>query len=480
MTRILFWNVNKVGTNSLFPQPGARPRIGNEEGEWAGEGQHQAVQDGEDRLDVLIGVINSVAPHIVSIAEVAKGKPAPAEGTPVNDEAMMNLLGELQERTEFEDWRLVPPLTVGQGGVREGVAVFYRDTGLRFLGPWGWSGAIADDRANLEALAPYGGTWAGALPERMIGAGWPGIENANESTLAAQWRYEDAEENRINFPLAGKRGPLLTMFGEPGFPAGPRVIKLLSFHAPPRQIAVGGAVAESAAGTAALAQIREMQGEIAALEVRCIAGDFNVSAWVDGIDAASYAPLRALNFIQHLNPRGRATPGVEPPPAVAYAWPAAGYYATHSRAVNAFEADKGANPWVSYGEANTIQGYPGFGWASRQEGNRRYDAIDGIFTRHGAEAGAAAAFTIANPITGSPYNAPEVEVPPNVAVGAIAIPSEMWTPGVFALPAGVPEINEEEEDDTAVGEAAQASFSNWDNFPKIRSLSDHLPVVIDV
>jgi hypothetical protein len=482
VTRILFWNVNNVGSNSLFPSPKKRKRKGNANDEWVPPGFRRPQDDADaiDRLGVLTGVISGAQPDIVSIAEVTTGPGAPAEGTTVNDDAMLKLLRKLRTATPFTDWRLVPPLVVGQGGVAEGMAVFYRSTQLTFLGPWGWSGANADSIANIGALnlAQYGAPWQGggyaALPSRKIGAGWP-TPNVYENRLAAQWQYADGVGTRINFPAAGNRGPLLTWFGDAAHGGGARVIKLLSYHAPPQQNAVGLGVAASLAGTAALAQVREMNGgAIGANEVRCIVGDFNVSAWDDGVDAASYAPLRALGYIQQLNPRGRATVGTAPPVAIAYGWPAAGYYATHSRSLNLFHNASGAHPWINVGDNHTVQGYPGFGWADREGGFGRYDAIDGIFTRHGAAAGAAGQLTIANPITGSPYTA--VAAPPNVATGAVgvAVNSQMAAAGAFGLPAGVPEIPQ------GPGLTAYDIFKDWDNFDKIRSLSDHLPVVIDV
>jgi hypothetical protein len=166
---------------------------------------------------------------------------------------------------------------------------------------------------------------------------------------------------------------------------------------------------------------------------------------------------------------------VEGPATLEYGWPTAGYYATHGRAVNNFNLASGANPWINTGEEHLLQGFPGFGWASRPgEIHGRYDAIDGVFTRHGAEAGAAGPLTIANPITGSPYEREGIEAPAGVAIGAVEMASRMFTPELFGLPEGIPQLPQ------APGLVAWEAFRNWDNYGKIRSLSDHLPVVIDV
>lgn len=163
MTRILFWNVNNVGTQSLFPSAAKRARLGNEEAEYRPGARPQAIQDGEDRLDVLTGVIGAAAPHIVSIAEVCVGGGERAEGATVADGGMLRLCRVLRETTPWQDWRLVPPLVVGFNGLEEGAAVFYRSSVLKFLGPWGWSGALAEPIGNIEAegaeLATYGAPW---------------------------------------------------------------------------------------------------------------------------------------------------------------------------------------------------------------------------------------------------------------------------------------------------------------------------------
>ena len=485
MIRILFWNINNIGSNALYPSPGKRARAGDDDPEWFPPPLQtpQELKDARARLAVFMGVVNGVRPHIISIAEVGTGAAAPPEGTPTNDDAMMKLLRALRNVSAFDDWRLVPPLISGEDGRAEAIAVFYRDTRLRFCGPWGWSGAGALPIPAAGGLGGYGSPWTGgglnALPPGTVRVPAAGgvLRSVPFAQLAGQSRFTNALGAPIYFPDPGYRSPLLTTFREVDAPN--RTIKLLSFHAPPEQVAIAPDPAASIAGTAALASIVEMTGPIAATEVRCIVGDFNISAWDDAADLVSFARLRApgREYVQHLNPRGRATPGTPAPPVLVDGWPQAGYYATHTRPLTPLDPPSGANPWTDVGDNHAVQGYPGFGWADRLGGFGRYDAIDNIFTRHGAGAGGpATGFTIANPITGSPYTTPTTApVPANVVRGTRVVTSQMaGQDAVFGLPDGVPEMPDD------VGDEAFAVFRMWDRYGKIRSLSDHLPVVIDV
>lgn len=483
MTRILFWNINNFGSNGLFPPAWGHKRRKGNENEAYNEGPASDA-DAQDRIDVFKSVIADVNPDIISIAEVSRGSGAPVEGALTNDTAAIRLMRAMRADPNLaNDWRLVPPIISGLGGIAEAVAVLYRTTQLTFIGPWGWGGAASGPIANfggVGGLAHYpaawfaGGAGSGALPMRMIGAGWP-TPNVSERRLAGQWMFRNGLGARIHFPVAGTRSPFMTWFGD----TTGRTIKLLSYHAPPSQRPAFPNPAQSAAGTRAIASIRELNPAVTpmvATEVRCIVGDFNVSAWNDAIDPTSYGPIRANGYIQHLNPRGRATVGTVPPAAIAPGWPEQGYYATHIRGMNKIEPNKGANPWATYGRRDDqAQGYPGFGWASRRDAHGTYDAIDNIFTQHPAGVvPPAPAFTVANPITGTPYNA--IVAPPNVALGTIAVNTAMSVPAATVF--GGPGYDLSEHSDE--GEDGWDLFSDWDNFPKIRSLSDHLPVVVDV
>jgi hypothetical protein len=119
--------------------------------------------------------------------------------------------------------------------------------------------------------------------------------------------------------------------------------------------------------------------------------------------------------------------------------------------------------------------YPGFIYATRQ-GNPGdwYDAIDNVVTRYTGP-DTSANFTIMNPVTGSPYNVGVA--PPNVVQGNLPLGSQMAANALgappFAYPPGI--------DDQGHGaNNARLTWRQWQNYPKIRSLSDHLPLALDI
>ena len=467
MTRLMYWNINAFGHGALFGQ-----RPGDPDPEWDAPADQNAI----DRRTLLLDLVEALEPDIISIVEVQPGAGAPAQGTPIADNTAFELLQLL--RNVAGEFQLVPPLVSGTGGRAEAVAVYYKGDELDFLGPWGFGGAAADTVANLGGVAglahynpaDWGAGGNAALPNRTIAAGWPNA-GCPEDHLAGQWSFGATE-----FAVAGNRRPWLTSFGHAAGPAGPRVINLFSFHAPPDQLppapVPGAAVAApplaaAVAGTAAVAGLPEVAGVIGANEVRCIVGDFNISTFDAASDPNSYQLFRNAGYAQGLYP-------LAPPNPVPYEWPEIGYYATHVRS----KAD--ANPWIDVGIDEDRRGYPGFGYVSSVGGFGWYDSIDNVFTRYGAAAGGPATdMTIVNPVIGSPYNVGPAG-PPNVLLGTVQVPSMMADPGVFQYDAahGWAGISEYGNDDIA--DEARETFVEWPNYHKIRSLSDHLPLFIDI
>ena len=479
MTRILYWNLLSCGANSLYPsQNGKRGRAGDDDPDY---GVPASTQDATDRKTTFVNVVAAVNPDIIAIVEVLPGSGIVAEGSPVNDNTAFHLL--LKLRADIGNpYRLVPPLVSGGGRRAEGVAVFYREDRVWFVGPFGWGGAGADTIANITggggALARYPGVWGNArtncLPNRDLNnltgvATWLPA-HTRENTLAAQWCYQNLA-GPVFFPALGYRRPNLSAFVD----ANGRLIKLMSCHVPPQTRRPAGANvnAQRLAGTAnpraavgAIAGLQEIAGAMGANEVRCIVGDFNISAWDATSDPTSFQLLRNAGYFQHLNPQAFAPPAPAPP-AIPNTWPSRGYYATHIRGAGR------ADPWVSFGGGPTMRGYPGYGYqsTSQQPGNW-YDAIDHIFTRY-TGVNAAANFTIVNPITGSPYNA-DPAPPPNVAQGTRVCASQMaGGAGIFGFPPGISQH-------AGGGANALITFLQWQNYAKLRSLTDHLPLAIDL
>jgi hypothetical protein len=462
MTRLLYWNVNNFSSLSLYPpMQGKRPRKGNDDPDY---GEPAEVNDAADRRNILLNVVAAVQPALISIVEV---KPGPvgalgiAEGQVIPDRGSYDLLWDMRRRTGIA-YRLVPPVVSGTGRRAEGIAVYYDEAQLQFLGPWGWGNAGADDVATILPAnlafypVPYHSRRRSALPNRPIPNGWPNA-GLDERKLAGKWQWG------IDFPSPGRRKPWMTDFRD--IP-GNRGIRLFSFHAPPQQLppvpaVVPGLLGLAVGGTAQLVQLPEVTGgPLNANEVRCIVGDFNVSAFDAASDANSYALIRAAGFTQHLNPVGDG---------VANTWPGKAYYATHIRGSAA------AEPFVSVGNNQDVRGYPGFDYSDRQTNLGWYDVIDNIFTRYGA--GAATHTTVINPIARSPYTR-DPAPPANVQQGFMVVGSQMNVPGVFRYNPALGQNGIWDQGPGANG--ARRTFQEWDNYTKVRSLSDHLPVAIDL
>jgi hypothetical protein len=491
MTKILYWNLLKFGPNGLYPTANTkRARVGNKDPAYVpgGRARPLGADDAEDRVDVVIGVIHAVQPDIISIVEVLPA--AEIEGTPVDNAATKSLLKSLRSRLG-RDFRLVPPIVTGTGGRREGVAVYYDSAKLRFLGPWGWSGAgtVALNPAPAPApvLAAYAAPWSDrvqALPNKTFSAGWRAAApwlpaGCNENTLSGKWNFNPLFGPPRLFPGVGNRRPWLTVFGDNTVAPGNRIIKLFSLHGPPQLKKPPGAstaakqlaaTAQPRGAIAKLATLAEVADPIPANEVRCIVGDFNISAFDTASDARSYALLRNAGYVQHLNPGRYGPPFPAPAPPIPYTWPSQGYYATHTTGEG--------NPWVSVGAGPSLRGYPGFGYVSSYGApGDWYDAIDNVFTRDGG-AGAVQNFTVVNPVLGSPYTG-DPNRPPNVMQGAQACASQMNAGAAlfdFDPANGRNGISEY----SMRGTTALTTFELWDNYAKIKSLTDHFPLSIEV
>ncbi|HXB65309.1 MAG TPA: endonuclease/exonuclease/phosphatase family protein [Solirubrobacteraceae bacterium] len=452
MTRILFWNINNFSTNGFFPADNAKPRSMGDDGEY---GVPAAPADAKDRLDVLLGVIRDVAPDIVSIVEVKPGALGIAPGSLVQDTAAYKLLWKLRGLAiaggvGAGQYCLVPPLVSGLAHSAEAVAVYYRKDRLQFLGPYGWSGAQAQPIGGGlgEYPEPWGPGPHRALPHRQIPVGGPNWPNAglNEHQLAGQFTFTAAGAAApLRFPGPGSRTPWLTYFRDI---AGNRLLKLLSFHAP----SVAGL---AMTGTSRIAQIPEMTNPnpIAANEVRCIVGDFNVSSYDAARRPVAFGPLAAANYTMRFDGLGFG-PGL----------PGGGYYVT------VLKLGQQSTPWIRNGAA--VYGYPAFGYMGT-------GAIDNALTHHGAGAGAAQNMTVCNPVVKTPYTL-DPNRPLNVLEGTYQVNPHLSEPGLFAYN---PLAGQMGIDGAGLGPGAvnaMMKFREWPNYTHIRSASDHLPIALDV
>jgi hypothetical protein len=454
MTKILCWNVNNFSTNGFYPGPNDKPRSMGDDGNY---GVPAAPADAKDRLEVLLGVIEDVEPDIVVIIEVQPGKNTITAGELVEDEASYKLLQSIHKRlliVDSDEFCLVPPLVCGVGGLSEGVAVYYRYKKLQFLGPYGWTGKQAQPVGVIGGAAklgvypgPWGADKAHALPDRTIPKDWPN-EGCREDRLAGQFAYTSAAGAVLKFPEKNSRTPWLTMFRDI---VGGRLIKLLSYHAPP-------AADLAAKGIAQLAAIPGMTTDpLKEGEVRCIVGDFNVSTFDPVNSPAAYDPLKKApaSYIMRFDP---AALGAAPPRE------AQGYYLT------ALKLREHARPWISDKEGTVIYGYPAFDYMGD-------GAIDNAFTRHGGKAGGASEMTMCNPVTESPYTR-DPNPPNHVLPGTYKVESYLANKGIFAYDPANDEHGIDGGDDNA--DDAMEEFRQWENYTHIRSTSDHLPIALDV
>jgi hypothetical protein len=184
-----------------------------------------------------------------------------------------------------------------------------------------------------------------------------------------------------------------------------------------------------------------------------VVGDFNFNLFTN----AFLIPQRYLYFQQIGYTIGVAPVGVPPvipappPPLDGYFQ----YFATHLAKVKKA---------INWSDNFNVRFYPTYGYLSD-----RHKCIDNIFVNGGALANT----TVLNAVVGSPYN---------IVPGGGAPP---WlTPavqGFFDIDTLCPIYNAAaptwQAPQFAVG--MRAAFRGWNNFGRIRSTSDHLPIIAD-
>jgi len=455
MARILYWNIEKFGINKINEPRAKRKRDGTL--------TIPPPQAGY-RREVIRTTLIQNTPDIFVVVETSTGTGAPGTLVTAGGETGSLFLLE-QLRAWFpapSDWRLVPPLRLGQGNVQEGISVFYNHANVQFTGPWGWQGGAnpSDSVANIGALnlVNYGIDWIDALPLGNAPGGAnlinPGVPYRR---LAGQWQFRGPMVGGIapvlDFPNAFNRTPFLTTFWEPA--GGGRTIKLLSFHASPKK-------QQSADGTNQLSYIQEMTTNLAANEVGVIVGDFNVDIFNTHFEPIAYNRLLGnfpggVGYTRQINP----TPNV---------WPDKGYVCTMIRSHNS------ARPWQT-------NGYPGYEYVIKDT----FSSVDNILTRYGGgtAVGPATNITIVNRVTGTTYNrdAPPIAgVPPGSLVynSAMALNAAMPTAGLpSALP--LPPAGPIGHGGFVTGNiGALTTFVGWNNYRRVRSTSDHMGLIVDV
>jgi hypothetical protein len=381
------------------------------------------------------------------------------------------------------NWCVVPPINLGLFGQREAVAVFYNATNLQFTGPnllyqlyapnVGQSQPV--NAVTHAAITNYSAGWQAALPVALArttnfvigGVATP----IPERRLAGEWQYYTAPParpvpsppppvipaNRIQFPYQGCRGPFLTRFREVMAPN--RTLNLFSVHTSPssaRQAVIN------------MGNVPQMLA-VAANEVNVILGDFNVDTFAGNWGAYNWMlPLYRCELDPRANHMGPVVQARKP------------YCMTHLLPTNT------ATPFNNNGVVTDPQhnvypryGYMGSSWPDINNSG----AIDNIFAAYGAGAGGPAAnITVINTLTGTPYNwlaAAPAGVTAELTGGlhyattiALANHPLITTPPAAAGTGGI--------DPLGVHAGQLVIFQLWNNFGKVNSTSDHLPLLVDI
>lgn len=471
MARILYWNINNFSLNKV------------------NDPTNQA--DSHDRRthivdEVMLGL--PAPPDIFVIVEVyARRTEVSDEGVPIVGNARAGVLELLRyiRQQLHPNWMLVPPVWSGSLGFCEGVAVYYDANTMRFTGPnvYGPDYRTAGRSRTgtwltppIERACPFADTAQPAMTPQLPATWITGPRNypfawnnslgtrvnpglLNERQCAGQYQFYDAAGARIWFPGTFHRSPFLTTFRDitPGF-AG-RTIKLFAMHTSPRYGA--DAVQE-------LASVHELVP--GANEVTVVVGDFNADTFdrraaYDGLIGQVGGPAGPMTMLFTPDNAG-ATQANRRPYLLTH------YLPTDVATPNGILGGVAASPQHDV--------YPRFGYMGTMGGPlfqhlSNAAAIDNVLTRYGFGTVAPAAHnaTIVNKVVGTPYNR-VVPAPANVTAeltGGLLSASSLLIP--IPQPGG--------EDSTDVGNHWLVwLFQHWPNFGRIRSTSDHLPLVVDI
>ena len=465
MPNILYWNIENFGLQKIadLAEP-PDPDYG-----YDGDGR------GALRLSLIMSVLTEVCDQhdvlldldFIVVVEVQKGTKNNKLSQYVNAngrdgllELFDNLKLQLNDRQPGDNWRLVPPIVVGRRGKGEGIAVFYNSRKWYFLGPYLANGvyAIPDEYRAVNALQ-----------HRQIPPGYSIAINRGlyEDQLRGQWAYGRREGGvtfPINFPDADSRQPWLTYFGTVGG-APNTLVRLMGFHSSP---------ASAADGVRNIANIEKMMNDQreggAARQIDVIVGDFNVDNFNDDNFNDDGPFSRLVDGMMADNPAVPPYTALVRPPATLdpkYK----GYYVTEARQLlRASIADLGEHGTIPDGN------YPCYAYAKK--------SIDNAFVRYLGFPGPTPNpnTTIVNRVVNTPFSWPPT--PPPVFDPPLPVPHPV--PGVYSYLDNDDEpyssmdqtiadlLNDDGDEDV------NRLFREWDNFGRIRSTSDHMPLIFQV
>lgn len=474
MTNILYWNIQQFSIN-LINIPGAAGAVPNQGAPGLTDGVAA-----QQRLGVIMNVINAAAADIISIVEVQTGTNGHSDLATNSGglQAAAFLLGELRGADPGAQWRMVPPLWLGARNYldarAETVAVLYRGvTGTvqrYFTGPNQWTG-------NVSAV-PGAGVVAGNYPLNFNtfidnGAGVP-VRNIPAAAGAANrgGQPENQSAARIFFPrptvkrprgeapyrpsrYGGFRPPYMTSFYEEDVAAGTaRTLTVFSVHLPPNQN-------DATAVMGFLGDTPEIINAPAANEIKILCGDFNLDfLTAAGAYSNVYQPVTAAGYQSLLDDT------LIPPVNAAQLQAYRGYFGTHIKntpdendaQVSRFLWSNGAN--LSY--------YPGYQYVSN------HVSIDNILVKAPIVLNPRPPLTIMNLVIGSPFVANPILAGFNPPLGVTALLSQFAGPPAVPAPPGVWPQNPSAANFNLPDAHA---LCGWNNYGRIRGTSDHFPLV---
>lgn len=460
MTRILYWNIDNFTAETIDDaRLGILPAYGVP--------LNQAASDRFDyileQFGAKVPAVNRFAtPDIFVVVEVNLGRNGFSGrgriATPRAGFAARLLLDNIRVMTGNNNWMLVPPL---QTGPDEAVAVYYDSTNYVFAGPWIWPGGqgpsqdpaqVPDPAAQMQPYQDYVGT----LPGRTVPVGLPNAGRA-EARLAA------ANVDGHPVPYApNRRTPYRVSFGELAGGAVQRTLSLFVVHGPAGN-------REATAYLTGLAALGEITAPNAANEVRLILGDFNLNLLANGagvppaiVQTGAYANLTGIGYQLGIavQPPGQQAPN--PPAGTSYR----GYFATHLRPLNR------ATYWYI---GNSADFYPAYGYTGSTASATNDFSLDNVLVRFGGGLAAPALthVTVLNGVVGTPYMPNNLLQTP---LGYYMFPMQMAAVAEYQdRPLRIPQppVNPPPDPRTV-------SFRQWQNFGRIRSTSDHMPLLFDV
>lgn len=282
MTRIMVWNIQFFTDQNFVTSTGADSL----------SGQH------------IVSAIQAVNPDIFVVIEVRSGGSG-GIGSLITDTggaAGVHMLGEKLGA----GWYCVPPQVLNASKATyqvtdskyfEGIAVFFRNTNLDFIGPALWTGNQPQPRnlvnppANIQA---YGTPWNTVLPTTApAGCGFQGRA---QNQFAGQTLFYDANQRLLQFPAGWARMPFYTAFWDR---TANRVVKVLSVHLPP-QYTWSKQAMRSLGEINLAAQIPSDSAQQDNNGVMVVLGDFNVNE-MNSTQSASYSEGYLANYTKTLD-----------------------------------------------------------------------------------------------------------------------------------------------------------------------------------